>query len=309
MTIAIVIPTYNCALTISDTLRSVLDQSRLCAVSAVYVADDGSDDDTVALAERVWSRRDVPLQVLKRERNLGQWRNANRTLCHVSLGTDWIAILHGDDIAKPYWIEEMLAAIQTAPDSVASVCSSWDVLFPNGSVTTGEENPARGIEHIRGTSEAIRSTLLRGCWWHISGACIRSAALRQIGDFREALPQMADWEWLLRCLCAGLDVLYIPRTLILYRQHGASVSSASFRVHRDVRESFHIIHQYARYLSPSDLAYLYRRRFIALAKRTGVSVARRDFRRAGSALSLMTVVPYCFLRSLLAARPFVDAKS
>lgn len=309
MSIVVLIPTYNSSSTIAETLGSVLRQSRLDAVSALYVSDDGSRDDTVDVALRAWDRTDVRLHVLKRERNLRQWGNVNRALADVGSRADWIAILHGDDIAKPNWIEEMLTAIRRAPNSVASVCSSWDVLYPSGAVETGEDNPAKGIEHIRGTPEAIRSTLLRGCWWHISGACIRSEAFREIGEFAEDLPQMADWEWLLRCLRAGRDVFYIPRSLILYRQHEASVSSFSFRVHRDVQESFQIIHQNARYLSSSDIASLYGRRYVALARRAGISLARRDFERARAALALMAMAPWSALRTVLATHPFTHAPS
>jgi GT2 family glycosyltransferase len=120
---------------------------------------------------------------------------------------------------------------------------------------------------------------------------------------------MADWEWLLRCLRAGRDVFYIPRSLILYRQHEASVSSSSFRVHRDVQESFQIIHENARYLSSPDVASLYGRRFVALARRAGISLARRDFERARAALALMAKAPWNALRSVLATHSFTGASS
>jgi GT2 family glycosyltransferase len=196
----------------------------------------------------------------------------------------------------------MSNAIETADEKVASICSSWDVLFPDGSIDGGEENPDRGIEYISGTPESIRSTLLSGCWWHISGSAIRASAFLTVGEFSEDFPHMGDWEWLIRSLRAQQSVLYIPRALILYRQHQASVSSTSFRVHRDVRDSFRIIRANATYLSATDILKLYRERFVALAKRAAVSLVRRHFSRAGSALALMAATPWIAMQAVAARR-------
>jgi GT2 family glycosyltransferase len=143
---------------------------------------------------------------------------------------------------------------------------------------------------------------LRGCWWHISGVAIRARAFLKVGEFSQDFPHMGDWEWLIRSLRAQQSVLYIPRALILYRQHQASVSSASFRVHRDVRDSFHIIRDNARYLSATDILKLYRERFVALGKRAAVSLVRRHFNRAGVALALMAAAPWIALQAVAGRR-------
>lgn len=296
--LAIVVPTYNSSATIADTLRSLLEQTRLNAVSAVYLADDGSNDGTLDLALRIWTRSDVPLRPLVAGRNMGQWQNVNRAIAEIGRINQWILILHSDDIAKPEWLDQMCNAIETADEKVASICSSWDVLYPDGSVDGGEENPDRGIEYISGTPESIRSTLIRGCWWHISGGAIRARSFLTVGEFSQDFPHMGDWEWLIRSLCAQQSVLYIPRALILYRQHQASVSSTSFRVHRDVRDSLHIIRDNARYLSAAEILKLYRERFVALGKRAAVSLVRRHFKRAGAALALMAAAPWIAMQAV-----------
>ena len=133
--------------------------------------------------------------------------------------------------------------------------------------------------------------MLKGCWWHISGCAIRLAAFRDIGDFAEHLAQSSDWAWLLRCLRRGWGVDYIPQTLIVYRQHVASVSSTSFRDHRDVAESFEIIKSFAGYLTFRDVCQLHGARARSLISRIGRSLLSRNVDRARKALVLLLRVP------------------
>ena len=119
-----------------------------------------------------------------------------------------------------------------------------------GQIVPGEEYPDRPTVHIPGTVQAVVNTLERGCWWHLSGCAIRVNAFRQIGGFEPNMPQVGDWEWLLRCLAKGFSVIYLPRSTLLYRQHAGSVSSISFRQARDIQEKLQVFAAYR------DLGYL-----------------------------------------------------
>ena len=273
------IPTYNSASTIGETLASIQAQgNELRHISAVYLADDGSQDETVAVAEAIWGAT-TPLRVLKHDDNLGERGNVNRAMRSIQGSADWILLLHSDDLAKPLWLRLMLARIDVATDKVGSLCSSWDTLMPDGAIVLGEDNPERTIETIEGTPESVRGTLKRGCWWHISGCAIRMKTFNEVGGFNTSLPQMGDWEWLLRCLSAGWNVEYIPRTLIIYRQHESSVSATSFRENRDVVESLEIVNTYANFLSRNELLSFHGRRLMSLSRRFVRAVLKLQFRR------------------------------
>jgi hypothetical protein len=60
------------------------------------------------------------------------------------------------------------------------------------------------------------------------------------------MPQLGDLEWVVRCLLAGHDISYLPRTLIKYRMVATSVSSVSFRTNRDMKESAYIYAMHGR---------------------------------------------------------------
>jgi GT2 family glycosyltransferase len=265
--IAILVPTYNNSQTIVETLNSIQHQGQIISkISAIYIADDASKDDTVHLAETAW-KSFIPLQIYQGGKNVGQWNNVNRAVNFLKETVDWIIILHSDDIAKPNWLEMMISRIENCSENVGSICSSWDNLMPDGTATLGEDDPSRNIEVIEGNDEAVRKTLLTGCWWHISGCAIRIKIFDNCGYFEQKFPYQADWEWLLRCLEKRWSVEYIPRTLILYRQNQVSVSSKAFQTHQDIKEFIEIIPNYTHFLGYNDVVQLHLQRFKFTIKR------------------------------------------
>lgn len=265
--IAILIPSYNNEDTISYTLESIQTQREwIKKISAVYIADDCSSDRTIALAQATW-HSPIVLHILPADRNQGQWENVNRAINLIKETADWCLILHSDDIAKPNWLEMIISRIEACSENIGSICSSWDNLMPDGSIKQGEDDPSKQLEVIEGNDDAVRGTLLKGCWWHISGCAIRVKMREDCGSFNQKFPYQADWEWLLRSLKRGWAVEYIPRTLILYRQNVSSVSSKSFQTHRDIREFLEIIPKYINLLEPKDLFYLYQQRINFIFRR------------------------------------------
>ena len=116
--VAIVIPTYNSGRTVGETLASLVEQGpHLERVASVWVADDCSSDDTLAVVESAWSVP-VQLKILTGEHNLGQWENVNRGVGEVRPHVEWILILHSDDVAKPNWLGLMLRRISDCGASV-----------------------------------------------------------------------------------------------------------------------------------------------------------------------------------------------
>ncbi|GAX42123.1 family 2 glycosyl transferase [Tolypothrix sp. NIES-4075] len=277
--IAILIPSYNNEETISYTLESIQSQHEwIKRISTVYLADDCSSDRTIALAQATWNSP-ILLHILPADRNLGQWENVNRAINLIKETADWCLILHSDDIAKPNWLEMIISRIELCSEKIGSICSSWDNLMPDGSIKLGENDPTKQLGVIEGNDNAIRETLLQGCWWHISGCAIRLKTFEDCGSFNQKFPYQADWEWLLRSLNRGWAVEYIPRTLILYRQNVGSVSSKSFQTHQDIREFIEIIPNYINYLEPPDILHLHVKRSQFIIMRTVKSLITLNSQR------------------------------
>jgi glycosyltransferase involved in cell wall biosynthesis len=273
----ILIPSYNASATIADTLRAVQATPGLNNIEAVIVLDDASSDDTIEKAETSW-QADVPLLVWRNSTNVGQHRTVNSGFARLPSHVEWAFILHADDIVKPNWIFLYLDVIESCAADVASICSSYDSWYPEtGKIDSGDEYPDRSALYIPGTRDAVVDTLRRGCWWHISGCAIRTAAFRKIGDFDPEMDHTADWVWLLRCLAMGFSVAYIPRTTMRYRQHASSVSSRSFRTGRDIRERLETLLVYRNHGYLSDVEY--RREMLQLIHQLGRRTLVRGWRR------------------------------
>src|SRR6266436_657461 len=298
MKIAVLIPSYQSAKTIVATIRSIGAQTALNRLSGVYLADDCSTDNSISLVSGEW-KYSIPLHVISSQMNMGERGNVNNALAQLSGSVDWVLILHSDDLAKTNWLEIMCSRIERSQENVGSICSSWDVLLPEGSAMPGEDNSQRGIELIVGESGAVVGTLKRGCWWHISGCAIRLRAFESIGGFNPNMPQLGDWEWLLRCLAKGWAVEYIPKSLILYRQHEQSISANSFANDRDVLESLAIVRQHLPLLSGPELIRFHSLRLHFMARRLARAAISfrldRCFRVVGNAWRVVKSLISCLV--------------
>jgi glycosyltransferase involved in cell wall biosynthesis len=294
----IIIPSYNAALTIGETLRSIQAQrSGLGRLRSVELADDASTDDTVKVARRVW-KSDVPLQIHRNEYNLGERATVNAAVARIQTTAQWFFILHADDLAEPNWLEVMIRHIDLAEDTVASLTASYSVLRPDGRLQPGENLGETKKVRVKGDQASMRSTLARGCWFKVSSCAIRVSVFRELGGFEADLPQAGDWEFVLRLLQNGWEIQYLPLSLSIYRQSPRSVSSMSFKTHRDVYEGLRIIHHYHSVLSVKELRTRYFFYLAILARRAAVSLLRMEGRRLVQALFLIVRVTGLLARQL-----------
>jgi glycosyltransferase involved in cell wall biosynthesis len=193
---AIVIPAFNAASTIAETLNSVQGNDAIDQVFKVVLLDDCSTDDTVAVARKCW-RRKIPLEVWSNPVNLKERRTTNAAIERLADTCTWTFILHADDVAKPHWLKLYFEAMTNLPETVVSICSSYDNWWPtSGRIVTGDEYPEREAVHVTGDRISVRDTIVMGTWWHLSGCAIRNKGFLEVGGFEPEMPQLGDLEWL-----------------------------------------------------------------------------------------------------------------
>lgn len=239
--VPILIPAYNAEATLVETLKSIADQPRSCLdrVDKILLVDDCSSDRTIIVAQQNWTLDSPGLEIISHACNRGE-----RAVCNDSFrsllrqGYTWCLVLHADDLAKPNWLEAFFHAADQDIPNVVSIGSSWDDLFEDGRVVRGDDQPGSPFKIFHGSMDSFCSALRDGCWWHFSGCAIHLPRFDVVGYFDERMPQLGDLDWLLRAYTTGFDFLYIPQTLIFYRNSSvASVSSVSYRINRDLSES------------------------------------------------------------------------
>ncbi|MBS0205669.1 MAG: glycosyltransferase family 2 protein [Planctomycetes bacterium] len=122
--VSVVIPAFNSARTLDQTIESVVTQT--FRDLELLVVDDGSSDATLEIA-RGWQARDDRVQVLQHPggQNRGVAESRNLALDH-AVG-DYIAFLDSDDIWLPQKLERQLAEFAKCPEHVGVVFSNaWN---------------------------------------------------------------------------------------------------------------------------------------------------------------------------------------
>lgn len=285
--VSLVVPAYNAAAWIGETLASVLALEYPADHMDVVVVDDGSGDGTAGIAREILAGARVPGTVLLGEnggpsqaRNLG-WRAARG---------EWIQFLDADDLLHPGKLALQAPVAAGAAPEVAVVYSPWqrisrgaDGWAPSGAV----ESPAIGDDPV---AELLRPD----GFLHTGAALFRREWLERVDGWDERYRLIEDVDLMLRLAMAGGRYQGVPAAepVFLYRQRvGESLSQRDPRafVEGCVRNA-RLAHRYWESRSEvtperaRDLAevYFYGARFFAEADRA-------EFERLASALE--TLVP------------------
>jgi len=199
--ISVVIPCYNGARFLAETLRTVFSQTR--PPEEILVVDDGSTDDSAAVAERFGS----PVRVL-RQANRGESAARNRGI-EESRG-EWIAFLDADDVWAPKKLERQCKAIEPGVDCVHT--SFYYFGSTEGKVDVSAVPPEERyrLEHV-----AVRNP------FRISSLLVRrglAARFPEWTQYAEDLIYFLD-------LALDANIRLVPEYLTGYRVHAGGQSA------------------------------------------------------------------------------------
>lgn len=181
MRVGVVIPAHNLGMRLTGAIRSVLGQTHRDL--ALVVVDDGSTDDTLALARGL---TDARLRVISQP-NQGVSAARNGGLAALP-PVDAVLFLDGDDRLAPDALARLIAALTAAPAAIAAV----------GPSQTGNARPRAA------PAGAMLEALLIGNRYVNGGQMlIRSAAIAAAGQFHPGLRFGEDWEYWTRLACLG----------------------------------------------------------------------------------------------------------
>ncbi len=206
--ISVVIPVYNGAKTIKETIESVLEQTY--QNFEIIAINDGSQDDTLAIIDSIQDQRikvfSYPNAGLSASRNRGFARARG----------EFIAFLDADDLWAKDKLESQLDLLQH--NQKAAVAYSWtDHIDEHGNFL----KPAS----YTSCSGNIYERLLIGNFLSCgSNTLIRAEALKQVGGFDESLKAAEDWDMWLR-LALRYEFVVVPRPQVLYRVSPYSMSA------------------------------------------------------------------------------------
>jgi glycosyltransferase involved in cell wall biosynthesis len=206
----VIVPAYGVADFLPATLASLQAQS--FADFEAIVIDDGSPDDVAAaFAPFAGDRRFR----LARTDNAGLATARNRAIALAR--APFVALLDGDDLYAPTYLEKMLQALAADPGLGFVSCDA--ICFSEGMrewrygaryCTTGPMT----LERVLSRDLAI-----------FGSTTMRRAALAEVGGFDGALRAAEDLDLWIRLLAAGWRGALVPEPLVRYRRRAGSLSS------------------------------------------------------------------------------------
>jgi glycosyltransferase involved in cell wall biosynthesis len=243
--VSVIIPCYNRADVLGETIDSVFAQSY--PNIELIVVDDGSSDGTSALLD---SYGDRLIAIRQKNQRLAAARNAG----HRRAKGDYIAWLDHDDLWNPEKVAIQVAYMQQMPDCSVSATdfSAFDAkgffershasayysaiareprglggLFPERLVLSTKELPSvpAGVpERISVHHGHIYERIVLGNYLHPPTLMMTRAAVEKAGDMEQRFGNDVDYEYILRLAKIG-RAAFIDHPMLRYRYSEGQLSS------------------------------------------------------------------------------------
>jgi len=207
--ISIIIPCYNNAATIAETLSSATEQSY--GSIEIVVVDDGSNDNSIAIIEAFFSQsKHLNYKIIHQE-NQGPSSARNRGVSQSS--GSFLFFLDADDSLHPDAIRQFEAVLKN--NAAINIVYS-EIEFFEAREGVLKLNDYRLPQFLYDNCIPI-------------GTLVRKEVFNAVGGFDETLRYMEDWELWIRIVREYGGVYKIPQTLYYYRKRGdkSSLSDTS----------------------------------------------------------------------------------
>ena len=214
----VVIPTYNCANYLKETLASVLAQDPGEAIMEIIVVDDYSTkDDPEAIVKEYGQGR---VQFIRQEKNVGKVKNYETGL-KASRGR-YIHQLHGDDLVYDGFYKEIEVLFNANPRAGAAF-SRTNYIDHGGRITgvTGM------IQDNEGILPDILEKLYTQQYIQTPSMVVKREVYETIGCFDRRLNCMEDWEMWIRIANNNL-IAVSNKVLAAYRGHNNNATNKTF---------------------------------------------------------------------------------
>lgn len=216
--VSVIVPCYNHADYILNTVESVLNQTYQNI--EVLVSDDASTDSSLAVLKNI---KDSRVKLFPFEENHGIVYALNY-LIEQAKG-DYIATLGSDDLFTPNKIEKQLRTFEAHPD-LGAVFTLAKIIDEDGNEYPDSPLAQIFTEQNRTRAEWLRYFFETGNHLCHSSALIRRSVQEEIGPYRASFRQLQDFDLWVRVL-THYPIEVIQEELTHYRRSRSSKSSMS----------------------------------------------------------------------------------
>jgi glycosyltransferase involved in cell wall biosynthesis len=222
--VSVIVPAYGVAPYLGEALRSLQAQNR--ADWEAIVIDDG---DTAAVAAAFAPFAGDPRFRLLATGNGGLAAARNRGIA--AARADRIALLDGDDLYMPDYLEKMVARLDAEPGLGFVTCDA--ILFGLPA------REGRRFSEYAPQHEPLTLARVLARQFNVFGSCtMRRAALAAVGGYDEGMRSAEDLDLWVRLLEAGWRGAYVAAPLLRYRRRADSLSAATLPMLRAEQRLF-----------------------------------------------------------------------
>ncbi len=220
LTTSVIVPAYNAERTISETLRSLLDQT--ARDFEIVVVDDGSTDKTPEICHRFKENSPVPIRVFTQQ---NRRISAARNLGIIKAEGKYVIFLDADDLAENEFVEKLVRAAEKDPEIDISCCS-YSLLYQDGRTKPRKLPSEPGKQTLPGREALISLLEEKLEVWSGSALYRRNILLANdvLYDENMTMGQDIDFRW--RAFFHARKVSLVPDLLVHYVQHDHSVTRA-----------------------------------------------------------------------------------
>ncbi|MDT5156644.1 MAG: hypothetical protein QOH51_1001 [Acidobacteriota bacterium] len=234
--VSVVMPTYNYAGFIAETLERLCEQTH--ENWECVVVDDGSTDDTAEVLAR-FTQREPRIRYL-RQANQRQAVAKNTGLADAR--GKYVQFLDADDFIGPRKFELQVAYLESHPevDIVYGGVRYFKTERPDELLPSMFGEQVSWMPEASGAGRELLRLLMVDNIMVINAPLVRRTAIDDVGWFDAMLPPVEDWDYWIRCALQNkrFEFRDFDGTLALVRSHPASSSkqsSAMLASHRRLR--------------------------------------------------------------------------
>lgn len=227
--ISIVIPIFNRADILSETLDSIMAQSY--ANWECILVDDGSTDGTISVIKK-YIQKDSRFKTLQRPENRAKGANTCRNLGLEQARGSFIIFFDSDDLMTPDHITTKAEAI---------VNSSYDYVITKTKFFNAAVDLDTLYYNFQSSDITASHYITQKINWLTYDVCIDKRLAQSI-RFNEALQSGQEYNYFCKLVLLSTNAKFIPQVVTLRRKHENSirgllhdsqekVTKASFKVH------------------------------------------------------------------------------
>lgn len=210
--VSIIIPTYNRALLIGETLDSVLAQTY--QKWECILVDDGSTDTTIEILKK-YSERDTRIQFYSRPKHRLKGANACRNYGFEVSNGDYIQWFDSDDLMHPEKIKQKVASLNVL---------KYDYVVCAGIEFKGNVSNTFNKWNNLSSDTPLISHLTGDISFHTNGPLFKRSFLENKNLFDETLQRKQEWEFYTRLLIVSSNYFAIQNELFYFRIHDISIN-------------------------------------------------------------------------------------